>query len=41
MSFQIETFPVYPLGCNCSIVSCEKTKEAIVIDPGWKREPDF
>jgi hydroxyacylglutathione hydrolase len=34
MSFQIETFPVYPLGCNCSILYLENQKEAIVIDPG-------
>jgi len=25
---------VGPLQCNCAILSCEKTKEAIVIDPG-------
>lgn len=31
---QIETFPVYPLGCNCSIVYSQTTKEAYVIDPG-------
>ena len=41
MSFQIETFPVYPLGCNCSIVSCDKTREAIVIDPGGSEERIF
>ncbi|MCB1192264.1 MAG: MBL fold metallo-hydrolase [Leptospiraceae bacterium] len=34
MAIVIETFPVYPLGCNCSIVSCEETKEAIIVDPG-------
>lgn len=30
----IETFPVGPLQCNCSIVACPDTKEAVVIDPG-------
>jgi hydroxyacylglutathione hydrolase len=30
----IETFPVGPLGCNCSIVVDEMTGTAIVIDPG-------
>lgn len=28
------TFPVGPLGCNCSIIADPKTREAIVIDPG-------
>lgn len=37
----IETFPVYPLGCNCSIVSCTDTKEAIVIDPGGDEDKIF
>jgi hydroxyacylglutathione hydrolase len=30
----IETFPVGPLQCNCSIVACTETREALVIDPG-------
>ena len=30
----IETFPVGPLGCNCSILVDLATKQAIVIDPG-------
>lgn len=30
----IETFPVGPLQCNCSIIACSQTKEAIVVDPG-------
>jgi len=30
----LETFPVGPLQCNCSIVADETTREAIVIDPG-------
>lgn len=31
---RIETFPVGRLQCNCSIVVCEASKSAIVIDPG-------
>ena len=38
MSFSIETFPVYPLGCNCSILSCDSSGEAIVVDPGGDEE---
>ncbi len=30
----LATFPVGPLGCNCSIVGCTETGEAAVIDPG-------
>jgi hydroxyacylglutathione hydrolase len=30
----LETFPVGPLGCNCSIIACERSKEAVVVDPG-------
>ncbi len=30
----IETFPVGPLQCNCVIVGDERTKTAVVIDPG-------
>ncbi|MFT4112135.1 MBL fold metallo-hydrolase [Silvibacterium sp.] len=30
----LETFPVGPLQCNCSIVGDETTREAMVIDPG-------
>ena len=33
-----QTFPVPPLGCNCSILGDPKTKEAIVIDPGGDAE---
>ena len=29
-----QTFPVGALGCNCTIVSCPETQEALVIDPG-------
>jgi glyoxylase-like metal-dependent hydrolase (beta-lactamase superfamily II) len=28
------SFPVGALGCNCSVVACPDTKEALVIDPG-------
>ncbi|MEQ9364370.1 MAG: MBL fold metallo-hydrolase [Leptospirales bacterium] len=28
------TFPVQPLGCNCSILIHKKSREAIVVDPG-------
>lgn len=30
----IETFPVGPLQCNCTILADESTGEAVVIDPG-------
>ncbi len=33
-----ETFPVGALGCNCSIIGCPDTKEAIVVDPGGDAE---
>jgi hydroxyacylglutathione hydrolase len=33
-SMFIETFPVGPLQCNCTILGDEATGEAIVIDPG-------
>ncbi len=29
-----KTFSVPPLGCNCSILGDEETKQAIVVDPG-------
>ena len=28
------SFPVGPLGCNCSIIGDEATRQAIVVDPG-------
>lgn len=34
----IETFAVGPLGCNCTILGCESTREAIVVDPGGDAE---
>ncbi len=30
----LETFPVGPLQCNCTLLGDEQTREAIVIDPG-------
>src|SRR5215470_12758448 len=35
---RIETIPVGPLQCNCSILVDEETKEAVVIDPGDEGE---
>jgi hydroxyacylglutathione hydrolase len=32
--YLVETFPVGPLRCNCTIVGNPKTRQAIVIDPG-------
>lgn len=29
-----ETLVVGPLQCNCAILACEKTREAVIIDPG-------
>jgi hydroxyacylglutathione hydrolase len=34
VTVQVETFPVPPLGCNCSILYSEASQSAIVIDPG-------
>jgi glyoxylase-like metal-dependent hydrolase (beta-lactamase superfamily II) len=34
----VESFPVGPLQCNCSIIACPETKEAAVIDPGGNPE---
>ena len=34
MSFNITTFPVGLYQCNCSVISCKNTGEAVVIDPG-------
>ncbi|MBL8603001.1 MAG: MBL fold metallo-hydrolase [Myxococcales bacterium] len=30
----VETFAVPPLGCNCTVLGDETTREALVIDPG-------
>jgi glyoxylase-like metal-dependent hydrolase (beta-lactamase superfamily II) len=29
-----ETFPAGAFACNCSILACDKSKEAVIIDPG-------
>jgi hydroxyacylglutathione hydrolase len=34
MRMLLETFPVGPLHCNCTILGDEATHEAIVVDPG-------
>ncbi|OAN18203.1 hypothetical protein A3K86_04710 [Photobacterium jeanii] len=34
MSLQFEIVPVTPFQQNCSIVWCDETKEAVVVDPG-------
>lgn len=33
-TLDIVSFPVAPLGCNCTILTCRETGEAAVIDPG-------
>ncbi len=38
MALHVETFPVAPLGCNCSIVADLESKKAIVVDPGGDLE---
>jgi glyoxylase-like metal-dependent hydrolase (beta-lactamase superfamily II) len=30
----VETFPVGILSCNCTVLACEQTREAVVVDPG-------
>jgi glyoxylase-like metal-dependent hydrolase (beta-lactamase superfamily II) len=34
----VETFPVGPLQCNCTVLACERTREAVIIDPGDEPE---
>jgi glyoxylase-like metal-dependent hydrolase (beta-lactamase superfamily II) len=34
----LETFPVGAFQCNCSILGCADSKEAIVVDPGGDHE---
>lgn len=34
----VETFAVGPLQCNCTVLGCPDTKEAIVVDPGGDPE---
>lgn len=38
MNMILKTFPVPPLGCNCSIIGDPVTKQAIVVDPGGAHE---
>ena len=38
MAIKVTTFPVGLYQCNCSIIYCEETLEAIVIDPGSEAE---
>ena len=33
-----ETFPAGPFECNCTILACGDTKDAVVIDPGGELE---
>jgi len=33
-----ETFEAGPLACNCSVLACPETHEAIVVDPGGETE---
>jgi glyoxylase-like metal-dependent hydrolase (beta-lactamase superfamily II) len=34
----LETFPVGAFQCNCSVLACPETKEAIVCDPGGEHQ---
>src|SRR4051794_12931086 len=34
MALHRQTFPVGLLSCNCTIVACTETREALVVDPG-------
>jgi glyoxylase-like metal-dependent hydrolase (beta-lactamase superfamily II) len=34
----LETFPVGAFQCNCSVIACPDTKEAIVVDPGGEHQ---
>lgn len=34
----VETFPAGPLQCNCSVLACPDTKQAVIVDPGGERE---
>jgi len=33
-----ETFPAGPLQCNCTVIACGDTKDAVIIDPGGEVE---
>jgi hydroxyacylglutathione hydrolase len=35
---KIQTLTVGPVGCNCNIVACPETGEAVIIDPGGNPE---
>ena len=32
---QVDTLPVGPLQTNCYLATCQKTHQALLIDPGW------
>lgn len=34
MPFLRTSFAVGPLGCNCTVVACAETREALIVDPG-------
>jgi glyoxylase-like metal-dependent hydrolase (beta-lactamase superfamily II) len=34
----VETFPAGPLQCNCTVVACADTKDAVVVDPGGETD---
>lgn len=34
----IQTFETGPVRCNCSIVGCSHTREALIVDPGGDAE---
>ena len=40
MALVRRSFPVGALGCNCTILACPETKQALVIDPG-DQAPDI
>lgn len=33
-----ETFPAGPFECNCSVIACGDTKDAVIVDPGGEVE---
>lgn len=38
LEVEVTTFPVAPLGCNCSILRCKITDETVVLDPGGEAD---
>ena len=38
MTVRIETIPVGPLQCNCSIIADQESRQAVVVDPGDEGE---